>query len=94
LDLFSGKGSVGKCLEENGYQVVSLDVNPKFHPTHVTDILEWDYRKYPQGYFEVIAAGVPCTEYSLAKTIGGRDMQTADRLVEKTLEIVEYFQPR
>jgi site-specific DNA-cytosine methylase len=74
--------------------VVSLDVNPKFHPTHVTDILEWNYRKYPRGYFQVITASVPCTEYSRAKTVGERNLEWADQLVTKTLEIVEYFQPK
>ena len=48
LDLFSGTGTVGKVLEEQGYHVTSLDHDPKFHPTILTDIMEWDYRaEYP-----------------------------------------------
>jgi hypothetical protein len=94
LDLFSGKGSVTQALEKNGFEVVSVDINPKFNPTHPVDILHWDYRQYRPGHFQVISASVPCNEYSRAKTVGVRKMEESDRLVQKTLEIVAYFQPR
>ena len=94
LDLFCGKGSISKVLSKNGYEVVTLDINPNFNPTHTVNILDWDYWKYPKKYFEVISASVPCTEYSRAKTLGTRDFDTADKLVRKTLEIIEYFQPK
>ncbi len=42
----------------------------------------------------MIAAGVPCTEYSIAKTTAPRNLDLADSLVRKTLEIIEYFQPK
>ena len=45
------------------------------------------------GDIEVIGASVPCTEYFLAKTKGVRNFRWADRLVEKTFEIINYFQP-
>ncbi len=31
LDLFSGTGSVGNVFADEGYEVVSVDVNPRFH---------------------------------------------------------------
>ena len=43
------------------------------------------------GGFDVIFSGVPCTEYSQAKTRGTRNFALADSLVEKTWEIIEYF---
>ena len=94
LDLFSGKGSVTVALQRANFRVVSVDINPRFRPTHCVDILCWDFRQYPPGYFQVIAAHAPCTEYSRAKTIGERDYLLADRLIAKTLEIVAYFQPQ
>jgi site-specific DNA-cytosine methylase len=95
LDLFSGTGSVGDRLRELGYEVVSLDISPACRPTIVADILNWQFRKkYPPGYFEVIAASVPCTEYSQAKTVGERKYKLADKIVRRTVEIIEYFQPR
>ena len=94
LDLFSGTGSVGDRLREIGYDVISLDIDPNRRPTIVTDVLKWDYAKdFSPGFFSVIAAGVPCNEYSSAKTIGHRNLDYADRLVEKTLEIIHFFQP-
>ena len=49
---------------------------------------------FPSGIFTLIAAGVPCTEYSMAKTTRPRNLEEADALVHKTLEIIEYFQPQ
>ena len=44
LDLFSGTGSVGQTFEEQGYEVVSLDIEKHFKPTIVADVLKWDYK--------------------------------------------------
>ena len=47
---------------------------------------------YKPGDFALKAAGVPCTEYSVAKTTGSAwDLEKADRLVIKTLEIIAFF---
>ena len=48
----------------------------------------------PPDYFSVITASPPCTEFSRAKTVGPRDLFTADQLVLKTLEGIQYFQPK
>ena len=58
------------------------------------NISEWDYRQYPSGYFNFIWASPPCTEYSRAKTTGVRKIEEANKIVKKTIEIVEYFNPR
>jgi hypothetical protein len=77
-----------------GYEVISLDKVKRTKPDFVVDILEWPYWEYFQpGNFDLITASVPCNEYSSAKTIGERDMQGADKIVRKTLEIIEYFAP-
>ena len=57
--------------------------------------MEWQWwNDFKRGRFEVIAASVPCTEYSRAKTTGIRDLEWADRLVKKVLEIIQYFNPK
>ena len=94
LDLFSGKGSVRQSLEKRGFEVISVDIDPRVSPTHVCDILQWNYRQYRPGFFTVISASQPCTEYSKAKTMGWRHLEESDRLISKTLEIVEYFKPQ
>lgn len=93
LELFSGTGSVRKAVGERFLEIVSVDILPKFNPTIETDILTWDYRVYPTNYFDVIWASPPCTEYSKAKTRGPRNLELADSIVRKTLEIIEYFKP-
>ena len=71
-----------------------MDINPSAGATFTADILTWRYAKlFPPHYFDIIAAGVPCTEYSVAKTTGQRNMPVADRIVQKTLELIQYFQP-
>ena len=71
LDLFSGTGSVGAQLKANGFNVVSLDCQPSSKADITIDIFGWDYKKdYKPGDFALIAAGVPCTEYSVAKKTG------------------------
>jgi site-specific DNA-cytosine methylase len=92
LELFSGTGSVGRIAKKMGYDVVSVDM--VFPATHRCDILKWNYKMYPPGYFDVIWASPPCTEFSYAKTTGVRDMEGALKLVERTLRILRYFQPK
>lgn len=95
LDLFSGTGSAAKVLRAHGYHVVTIDCDPKWEPTHVVNVLEWDYKaKYPAGTFDVVVAAPPCTEYSRALTTRPRDLEKADALVRKALEIVEFYRPR
>ena len=91
LELFSGTGSVGKVAKNRGFDVVSLDLK---NADINCDILQWDYKIYPMGYFDMIWSSPPCTEYSRAKTVGVRKIEEANRIVMKTIEIIEYFNPR
>ena len=90
LELFSGTKSVGKVAEELGYDVVSWDLR---NADINCDILLWDYTIFPPGTFDVVWARSPCTEYSRAKTVGHRDIDYANSIVLKTLDIIRYFQP-
>ncbi len=75
LDLLSGTWSVGNVFAYEGYEVVSVDINPRFHPTVVTDIMEWDHRAaYPVGYSDVIFACPPCEQLIQARTTAPRDL--------------------
>ena len=95
LELFSGTGSVRKAVSHMFSEVVSIDILPKFEATETIDILEWNYKKYPVGYFDAVWASPPCVEYSKLKYISKapRNLTLADSIVKRTLEILEYFNP-
>lgn len=101
LDLFSGTQSVGKALQPHD-EYVSLDITGSLgEPMIKTDILDWDYKNsgYPPGYFDVIWAGCPCTEFSKLRlcckaTCGPPDLVGAGKIVQRTLRIIRYFKPK
>ena len=92
LELFSGTGSVGKVATEMGYTVISLDRD--MEATIQMDIMNWDYQNFPKPVIDVIWASPPCTEYSRAKTCGVRDIDGANKVVRRTLDIIHYFKPK
>jgi hypothetical protein len=97
LVLFSGTGSVEReflnCFPSAS--VVTLDSGHIWQPTHVCDILQWDYKQYPPGFFDVIWASPPCRQYSQARTTGGPpDLPQADKIVRRALQIIDYLEPK
>ena len=50
LHLFSGTGSVGAVYRAHGWQVMSLDVDPKWDATIQMDIRQWDFKQYPRDF--------------------------------------------
>ena len=61
LELFSGTESVGKVARALGYDVISLDL---IDATICCDIMEWDYKTFSVGYFDIIWASPPCNTFS------------------------------
>lgn len=95
LELFAGTGSFSKGIKRlfPDAQCIMVDLLNRFEPTHCVNLLEWDYRIYPPGHFNIIWGSPPCTNYSIAKTKGERDLEGADALVRKVFEIIDYFKP-
>lgn len=95
LELFAGTQSFTKGIKRSDPDAVCITVDQsiRYRPTICTNIMEWDYRSYPTGYFDRIWASPPCQQYSIAKTRGVRDLEGADALVRKAFEIIDYFQP-
>jgi len=106
LELFSGTRSVGKCCDALGWDSVSVDMI--LPADHKVDIMEFDYKQYPKNHFDIVWASCPCTNYSklqdawlgrmrkghiYTKEIQEKEMKEDDKLVLKTLEIIEYFNP-
>ncbi len=109
LELFSGTGSVGKCCENLGFNVISVDLVSV--STHQIDIMNFDYKQYPKDYFSMIWGSPPCQYYShlqysrlnrlnkktgivFTKEVWENHMKNSDKLVLKTLEIIDYFNPQ
>jgi len=90
LSLFSGTGAIERPFREAGWEVQSLDVEGSHGATIVADILTWDYSAEPPC--DVLTAGVPCENYSIANTRGVRKLTFADSLVRKTWEIIQHFE--
>lgn len=95
LELFSGTKSVSNAVGDLFDEIVSVDILQRFNPTVCTDILGWDYTVYPPGYFDAVWASPPCTEYSKMKYISKspRNLELADRIVKRTIEIIRYYNP-
>jgi len=106
LELFSGTRSIGKCCDQLGWESVSVDLI--LPADHKVDIMDFDYKQYDKDYFDIIWASPPCTEYSklqdcwlnrmrkgeiYTKEIQEANMKEADKLVLKSLEIINYFNP-
>ena len=96
LDLFCGTKSFSKIAEKMGYETTTLDILESFNPTICCDILNWDYKSIPRGTYHIIWSSPNCKDYStmnfLSKKV--KDLTHSNKLVEKTIEIIEYFNPK
>jgi hypothetical protein len=93
LSLFDYTGNWSKPYRDNGYEVIQVDIELG------TDILTWDYKRYPKEQVKGILAACPCTDFSLSgaawfaeKDADGRTAASIE-LVKKTWEIIQYFEP-
>jgi hypothetical protein len=79
---------------DEGYELVSLDIDPKYNPFMVVDVLEWEFRAAnPVGHFDVVFVCPPCDKMSRARTTKPRDMVSAYRLVDRTMDFVRHLRP-
>ena len=97
LDLCAGTKSLSRALRRllPNAKVITVDADAAFSPTIVGDVRRWDpLEAFGKGYFDIIWASPPCTEYSRAKTTGVRDLHTADDIVKACRRIITALQPR
>lgn len=108
LELFSGTHSIGKIAKEKGYEVYSLDRDLgsecpfksgyKSDNHFKEDIMTFDYKQFPKGYFKVITASPVCLWWSnLRNTWIGRKLKShGDKIITKEIlqeDIKKYGEP-
>ena len=72
LELCAGAGSVGKVFEAAGWEMVSLDLDPKARANLTMSVLDIPLDFWPEGTFDFVWASPPCTLYSTARTTGAQ----------------------
>ena len=81
LELFSGTGWAGP--------------SGSWEPTICADVCSWKpMPMFAPGYFDMIWALPPCTEYSRALTRRPRRLEEGDRTAIRTLELIRDLRPR
>jgi len=101
LELFAGSRSIGKVCDDQGYECFSTDIEPFNGIDYVVDIFDFEVSKVP-FIPNVIWASPPCQAFSVAcigkNWVKGQPFtpkheraELGIKIVEKTLEIIEYF---
>lgn len=105
LDLFSGTGSATKIWKDEGYEVISIEINQNQDATYNDSILEFNGfdLQIIHGYFDFIWASPPCTTFSIAsvsthwnkdKTPKSEECKNNIRLLAHTIQLIEILKPK
>lgn len=93
LSLFDFSGNWSKPYKDAGYEVYQVDIK------HGLDILDLNQSDFPFQSVHGVLAAPPCTDFASSgaqywkqKDLDGRTAASL-ALIDKTLEIVEWFQP-
>lgn len=105
LDLFCGLKGWSEPFLQRGHTVYTLDIDPKFQPDYVADILEINPKTLPSP--DIILASPPCEAFSVLRI--GRNWTGPDdnpphhpktsvaknayKIVSKTLDIIDKLEP-
>lgn len=92
VELFCGTKSFSRAAVHFGINFVTVDINKLTNPDICKDILNLSASELPQRPF-IVWASPPCTEYSKAKSRGARDIEGANLIVLKTLELIRELDP-
>ena len=104
LELFKGFGSITDYYKDTDHEIISLDILKEYSPTICCDIMEWNYKEYQVGHFDIIWASPECKIFSqLQHTHIGKKWTDINELktqrdihskfIKKTIEIIRYFKP-
>jgi site-specific DNA-cytosine methylase len=68
IELESGSGVMAETFKKEGYDVLTIDINPDLNPDICMNILDLTIKDIPKKFRnpDVVWAGVPCTTFSVA----------------------------
>lgn len=94
ISLYDRTGNWSCPYREAGWKIMQIDIQ------NGSDIMEWDYKSFDRGVNRVIIlAAQPCDRYALcgnrhkAGKLFNGEFDEAQKLVAKTKEIIDYFNP-
>jgi site-specific DNA-cytosine methylase len=97
LDMFCGLKGASSSFKDAGWEIISIDIDPKFNPSVVADIKDWSYQGDNVTF---LWASPPCDEFTLYSLPGswkchkGKPKRLPDMsLVMATKRIIEELQP-
>jgi hypothetical protein len=92
LDLCCGLGGASAAMRAAGWEVVTLDNDPRFEATITTDIRSWSW---PGRTPDLVWASPPCTEFSRESMPWSRTGKTPDMsIVLACVRIIKECRPR
>lgn len=92
LDLFAGLGGASQAMRERGWDVITVELDPRFAPDVVADIREYRYDGPP---LDLIWASPPCTEFARESMPWCKTGQEPDLgLVAAALRVIAEARPR
>ena len=104
IELFAGSKTTAKQFFSQGYETFTVDIEEKYNPDLVMDIMNRSIMKYLPANPDVVWASPPCKVFSLAATQqhhfapGGKPLTEAAKegikMVKRTLYIIEKLDPK
>ena len=95
-DICCGTKSVSNVWRDAGHETLTLDIDPKCMPDICIDLMAWEYTDFGLAPLDFVHFSPPCTQYSIARSKAKtpRDLDGADALVQRCLDIIAYWRPR
>jgi hypothetical protein len=79
------QGDAGKTTLNNKPQQQQSEGPAKDLVVDINEFVQTQLFNWNPGYFDILWASPPCTEYSYAKSIGERDLDKVDKMVASAL---------
>lgn len=94
LDLCAGLKGASQAMKERGWQVITLDIDPRFKCDITADVREWHYpAEFPRP--DLIWASPPCDEFARESMPWSKTGKTPDMsIVLACKRIIEEAQPK